>query len=122
MKIGDNVQTVGDNAFRRRQQISSVAWGVGGNLTAIGPYAFGGVQKVGQYDIPDGVLSIGNNAFVFGSVLSVVNLPSSVTSIGGGAFSNNSNLLSVIFHGKTMEEVQAMTGYPWGASGKIFVD
>lgn len=99
-----------------------MAWGVGGNLTAIGPYAFGGVQRVGQYDIPDGVLSIGNNAFVFGSVLSVVNLPQSVTSIGGSCFSNNNALLSVVFHGKAMADVQAMTNYPWGASGKIFVD
>lgn len=122
VKIGDNVQSIGDNAFRRSKQISSVQWGAASALTAIGPYAFGGVSKIGQYDIPDGVLSVGNNAFVFGSVLSVVNLPQSVTSVGGSCFSNNSSLLSVVFHGKAMADVQAMTGYPWGAPNKIFVD
>ena len=77
---------------------------------------------MGRYDLPDGVLSVGDNAFVYGSVLSVVTLPQSVTSIGGSCFSNNSALLSVVFHGKAMADVQAMANYPWGAPNKIFVD
>ena len=123
VKIGDNVRSIGDNAFRRRNQISSVQWGSGSNLTAIGPYAFAGVQKCARHDIPDGVLSVGPYAFQFGgSALTAITVPSSVTSIGASAFANGSGLLSVVFHGRAMADVEAMTGYPWGASGKIFVD
>lgn len=95
-------------------------------MTAIGPYAFGGVQNTGRYDLPEGLQTIGNNAFVYGGSapngLSVVSIPSTVTSIGSSAFSNSTALLSVIFNGKTMDEVTAMANYPWGASGKIFVN
>ena len=97
-------------------------WGSGSNLTAIGQYGFAGVQRCGRHDLPDGLVSIGANAFGFGGNLSVVTIPSSVTSIGGGVFTNNSNLLSVVFHGKTMDQVIAMANYPWGAPNKIFVD
>ena len=123
VKIGDNVEWIGDNAVRSRQQISSVQWGVGGNLTAIGDHAFAGVQKCVWQDIPDGVLSVGPYAFQFGGApLTVITVPSSVTNIGAAAFGSNSGLLSVVFHDRAMAEVEAMTGYPWGATGKVFVD
>ena len=123
--IGENVEIVDDNAFRRDASISSITF-AGDSLTAIGPYAFAGVQNTGRYDLPEGLQTIGNNAFVYGGSapngLSVVSIPSTVTSIGGSVFSNSTALLSVIFNGKTMDEVTAMTNYPWGASGKIFVN
>ena len=118
--IGENTQYLGNNAFRRDQKVASLEWG--SSLTSIDEYALAGIQKIGQQDVPDGVTTIGSRAFQFGSVLSVVTLPESVSAIGSQAFSNNSSLLSVIFKGKTMAEVQAMANYPWSASGKIFVE
>lgn len=54
--------------------------------------------------------------------MKVLEVPSTVSSIGSNAFGNNSGLLSVIFHSKTMDEVSSMSSFAWGASGKIFVD
>lgn len=45
-----------------------------------------------------------------------------VTAIAPSAFSDIDGILSVIFTDKTMNEVTAMSDYPWGASGKIFVN
>ena len=43
-----------------------------------------------------------------------IEIPSSVTSIGSNAFFGCHSLSSVTFHGKTLDEVQAMEYYPWG--------
>lgn len=43
-----------------------------------------------------------------------IEIPSSVTSIGSNAFFGCHSLSSVTFHGKTLDEVQAMANYPWG--------
>ena len=41
-------------------------------------------------------------------------IPDSVKSIGNNAFYNCKNLKSVVFKGKTLEEVKSMDFYPWG--------
>lgn len=121
--LADGVSAIGQHAFMKCTTLSGLNWGTG--LKAISAEAFRGNSASGGYkriDMPDGLEALGSGAFMFNQKLSVVTVPSSVSYVGQNAFGNNSNLLSVVFHGKTMTEVSAMSDYPWGASGKIFVD
>lgn len=67
----------------------------------------------------EGVSSIGSRCFYDCRALKVLDVPSSVVSIGYNAFATNSSpysqgLDSVLFRGKTPEQVSAMENYPWG--------
>ena len=63
-------------------------------VTSIGDYAFASCY-ITSVDIPDGVTSIGNGAFLRCSGLTSVDIPDGVTSIGNSAFWNCSGLTSV---------------------------
>ncbi len=64
--------------------------------TAIIQYPGG---KAGSYTIPDGVISIGNYAFIGCTRLTNVTIGTSVTILGWGAFYYCSSLTSVYFQG-----------------------
>ena len=64
--------------------------------------------------IPDSVTSIGDEAFEKCTNLTNVMIQSSVTSIGEWVFYNCYKLKSLVFNGKTIEEVKAMENYPFG--------
>jgi len=55
--------------------------------------------KMGSYEIPDGVTSIGSWAFAGCSSLASITLPNSVTSLGGWAFETCTSLTGVYFKG-----------------------
>ena len=55
--------------------------------------------KGSSYNIPNGVTSIGDDAFSYQDGLTSVNIPSSVTSIGSSAFNNCKGLTSVTIPG-----------------------
>ncbi len=61
-------------------------------VTSIGEDAFSGCSNLTTITIPDGVTSIGDYAFLHCSSLTSINLPESVTSIGYLAFGNCSSL------------------------------
>jgi hypothetical protein len=65
-------------------------------LAVIGKDALRGFIGLTSVIIPEGVLSIGDNAFLSCSSLTSVNIPDSVLSIGDRAFYNCSSLASVI--------------------------
>ena len=56
---------------------------------------YGGGNCTGAVVIPDGVTSIGQDAFLFSGELTSVNIPDSVTSIGRSAFHANFKLTSI---------------------------
>lgn len=58
--------------------------------------------------------SIGSDVFWNCSTLSTLTIPSAVTRIDDYAFYGCSSLTDVTFKEKTLAEVQAMNGYPWG--------
>lgn len=65
-------------------------------------------------EIPDTVTAIGAWAFAGAEGMTDIEIPSSVSSIGSDAFFGCHILSSVMFEGKTLEQVQAMENYPWG--------
>ena len=64
-------------------------------VISIGNSAFMGCSSLASIDIPDGVVSIGDYAFTECSSLTSVDIPDGVTSLGDGAFSYCSGLESV---------------------------
>lgn len=64
-------------------------------VTTIGPNAFSGCEKVTSVVIPETVVAVGENAFA-GSGMSTIILPNSVETIGDGAFSGCEKRTTVI--------------------------
>ena len=64
-------------------------------VTSIGKYAFFECSSLSQINIPEGVTTIGDGAFRFCRSLSKIELPSSVTRIAGYAFNGCSSLTKI---------------------------
>lgn len=91
VEFGNTVTTIGEQAFEDCYSLSSVTFGTG--LTTIKNYAFRDSSAIdGDLVIPDGVTTIGNQAFK-GVYLDSVTVPSSVTSIGEYAFEGVKNVI-----------------------------
>ncbi len=105
--IPKNVKSIGDSAFALCTSLESinvaeenaVYSSVDGVLfnkdkTELLQYPIGKTET--EYAIPDGVISIGTEAFALCQSLESVTIPSSVTTIGKGAFSFCTSLAEVI--------------------------
>ena len=84
------VKTIGDNAFRHNDTITSVT--IPDSVTTIGDSAFTSCSSLTSIHIPDSVITIGESAFSSCSSLTSIYILSSVTTIESGAFVNCSNL------------------------------
>ncbi len=87
------VKVIGDNAFKDKTTITSVALPNG--IITVGKYAFQGCSALTSVNIPSSVTSLGEGAFYLCTKLPSIVVPSSVTSLGAGAFSNCTALTSV---------------------------
>jgi len=92
--IGNNVTTIGDNAFFGHYNLSSVS--IPHGVTSIGDYAFQACLGITDILLPASLTTIGSMAFN-NTRISHVDIPSSVTTING-AFSSSS-VKSVIIPG-----------------------
>ena len=91
--IGDDVTTIGEDAFRDCSALTSVT--IPNSVTTIGVYAFFNCRELTSVTIPNSVTEIGGGAFSDCSSLTSVTIPNSVTEIGGYTFSGCSSLTSV---------------------------
>ena len=72
--------------------------------------------------IPDSVKRINEYAFWKCESLTSIEIPESVKSIGYDAFAFFcKSLTSIVFKGKTMDQVKAMDKYPWGIRDETII-
>lgn len=94
-------------------------------ITEIGSYAFFGAWLGYGADLGDRITKI--QAFSLSSVgtesapVPFVTVPPSVTYINPYAFAT-SHIAKVIFEGRTMAEISAMSGYPWGLDTSVITN
>jgi hypothetical protein len=108
--IGNSVTSIGDGAFYGCTSLTSVTVGNGNtSYTVEGGILYNKAKtKIvhvpsgisGNVTIPNGVTSIGSQAFLSCKSLASVTIPSSVTSIGVEAFFDCISLTNVTFQGK----------------------
>lgn len=117
VKFGSSVTTVG--TFNGAGVlISSID--LPNSITAISDNAFSNGRRLSSIVIPESVSYIGEGAFGACTNLSSITIPNNVTTIGADAFGQNPQLTSVIFVGKTLEQVYDIESsygtkqYPWG--------
>ncbi|GHT67292.1 hypothetical protein FACS189452_04730 [Bacteroidia bacterium] len=91
--IPASVKKIGNYAFEGTL-FTGLHFEQGSQLTTIGNYAFNSCTNLADINLPEGLLTIGNNAFV-GTIASSLTIPQSVTAIGTNAFSG-CNKLAVV--------------------------
>ena len=99
VNIGDSVTTIGEGAFYNCTSLKEfkgkIAEDNGRILVVDGVLAAFAPAGITEYNIPDSVTSIGNEAFRDCKSLTSVNIPDSVTTIGSYAFYYCTSLTSV---------------------------
>lgn len=80
VKVGKNVEIIGDNAFYSCTNLMNATLQEG--LRQIGAQAFYGCRKLAGAVLPDGLENVGNFAFYNGTALKAVAIPASVTQVG----------------------------------------
>ena len=98
--IPDGVTSIGDYAFERCSNLSSVT--IPDSVTSIGDYAFLQCKSLTNVTIGRGVTSIGEAAFSSCLLLTSVTIPDSVTSIGDSAFNYCFRLTSITIPNSVM--------------------
>ena len=140
--IPDSVTSIGFSVFENYRKLTSVT--IPNSVTSIECFAFGCCRSLTNVSIPDSVTyieghtfsycssltsviipdsvtNIGYSAFYGCSRLTNVTIPASVTHIGFWAFGYCSKLKSLVFKGKTMDEVKAMKNYPFELIDKSII-
>ena len=85
--------------------------------------AFVGCTSLTSINIPinPSYTHIKSGTFMDCTSLSSITIPANITNIDIDAFSGCTSLTSMIFKGKTLEEVQAMENYPWQIGDTSFI-
>lgn len=99
VSIPYSVTSIGKEAFKSTHNLGKVRFESGSKLTGIGDRVFFGTQGLAEIELPEGVTSIGSEAFSTSSVQRVV-LPDGVTSIPASAFENCIQLSNVTLSDK----------------------
>ena len=117
--IPDSVTKIDDSVFYGCYSLTSIT--IPDSVVSIGYGAFVDCDSLINVTIGNNVTSIGSDMFYYCSSLMNLTIPDSVMRIGDNAFSNCGNLKSVIFKGKTLEQVKDMNNYPFGIENESII-
>ena len=120
ISIPNSIESIGYLAFGNCTSLTSIK--ISDSVKNIRDYAFFNCSSLTSISISDSVKSIGDEAFIYCTSLISISIPNSVESIGNWAFGNCASLKSLVFKGKTIDEVKAMPNYPWGIKDKFVIE
>lgn len=103
IKIGENITSIGNAAFRDMQNLESVDFAT--TITRIGSSAFYGDTFLASVDFPETLEEIGDNAFRKCSSLKRLDFPKNLSLIGTYSFYSCSNVTDIVFKGDKLEEI-----------------
>lgn len=86
LRIGDNVNTIGERAFAGCNNIIQVF--LGASVADIKDASFNGCSSIQSISLNNRLESIGDNSFYGCSSLNSIDIPNSVKKIGNGSFEN----------------------------------
>lgn len=132
VELNDGIKSIRGSAFRE-SGLSSVNfpnsltsmlghsfWGTKltsietpGSVLSVGESALGWNGDLKKVKFNEGILSIDSYAMRMCSTMTDVEFPKSLKYLGYGSLMQCYGLSSVVFKGRTMEEVSAMANYPW---------
>lgn len=117
--VGNKVTEISAYAFTGIVDMTRIS--IPSSVTSIGDGAFYlNLRSLSQVELNEGLSSIGNEVFWGCGSLRNLTIPSTVESIGTRAFWG-AGLSSLVFKGKTLDEVQAMENYPWSISNTSII-
>ena len=106
LQVGDNVTSIGDNAFSNCSAMTSAK--LGRNITAIGVEAFSGCSGLDEFLIPESVKTLGKSVFSGCTSLPSIKIPQAMISIGDYAFSGCTALKELVMNEITDGEEQIL--------------
>ncbi|MBP5784574.1 MAG: leucine-rich repeat domain-containing protein [Methanobrevibacter sp.] len=117
--IPDSIKSIGDGAFAECKSLKSIK--IPNSVKNIGHGAFKYCISLTSIAIPDSIESIGHYIFAYCKNLTSIEIPDSVEMIGHRACWNCEKLKSLIFKGKTIDQVKAMENYPFGIEDESII-
>ena len=119
IEIPNSVKSIGDDVFLGCKSLKSVE--IPESVKSIGDQTFSHCTSLTSIKIPSSVENIRDGIFWNCKSLKSIEIPDTVKSIGYGAFYDCTSLEEVIFKDKTIDEVKAMDGYPWGIEDEAII-
>ena len=119
IRFGNAVTSIGDWTFNDCNFLTSIS--IPANVKSLGDGAFQSCYGLTSISIPANVKSLGAAMFAGCYGLQSISIPESVTSIGKNAFYQCDSLTSLVFKGKSKQQVEAMPNYPWGINNTSII-
>ena len=119
IEIPNSVISIGSYVFYYCSFLKDIK--IPNSVISIGSYVFYNCSFLKDIKISDSVENIGDSVFEGCISLKSIKIPSSIESIGNWAFGDCKSLKEVVFKGKTIKQVKAMNGYPWGIIDKSII-
>ena len=111
IEIPDSIESIEDCAFEDCTSLKSIK--IPNSVKSIEDYVFWNCTSLTSINIPNSVKNIGYRAFYNCTSLTSIKIPDSVENIKDEVFDSCTSLKEIVFEGKTINEVKAMSNYPW---------
>lgn len=113
VNIPDGIKTIKQQTFYKCENLIKIT--LPDSVIHIDDGAFTECESLTEINFSKNLQTIGSYAFQWCNSLKSIILPATIKEIGKFAFFPiGKNLTSIVFKGKTMDEVKTMDNYPWG--------